>query len=36
MAHVAPAPAGAADSPIVADEGDENQFFAGLLVGYRF
>lgn len=26
----------AADSPIVEDEGDEDQFFAGLLVGYRF
>lgn len=26
----------AADSPIVADEGDENQLFAGVLVGYRF
>lgn len=26
----------AADSPIVDDRGSENQFFAGLLVGYRF
>jgi outer membrane scaffolding protein for murein synthesis (MipA/OmpV family) len=26
----------AADSPIVDDEGDENQLFAGVLVGYRF
>jgi outer membrane protein len=26
----------AADSPIVDDEGDDNQLFAGLLVGYRF
>jgi outer membrane protein len=26
----------AADSPIVDEEGDENQLFAGVLVGYRF
>lgn len=26
----------AADSPVVADEGEEDQFFAGILVGYRF
>ena len=26
----------AADSPIVDDEGDENQFLAGLLVNYSF
>jgi outer membrane protein len=26
----------AADSPIVDDEGDQDQFFAGVLVGYRF
>ena len=26
----------AADSPIVDDEGDENQFLAGVLVNYSF
>ena len=26
----------AADSPVVKDQGDENQFFAGTLVNYRF
>jgi outer membrane protein len=26
----------AADSPIVDDEGNENQFLAGLLVNYSF